>query len=125
MEGGPGALSGKCVLVIEDDFIIATLIEDLLLEEGCNVFGPFGTLAAALEAAQQDCFDIALLDVNLSGEKVYPVAELLAARQIPFVFLSGYGTTAIPPDHPEWTVCHKPFRTTDLVNVLSRALANP
>jgi hypothetical protein len=67
-------------------------------------------------------FDLAVLDVNLAGEMVYPVAEVLTERHIPFLFLSGYGDEAIPPGHSNWRVCAKPFRGDDLASMMSAAL---
>ena len=67
-------------------------------------------------------FDLAILDVNLAGEMAYPVADLLAERNIPFLLLSGYGTEAIPSDHPEWKVCAKPFKGEELVKMLLAVL---
>ena len=78
----------------------------------------------AATAAETETFDLAVLDVNLRGEKVYPVAELLSARQIPFLFLSGYGEDAMPPGRSGWKVCAKPFKGNDLVQMLSAALAS-
>jgi CheY-like chemotaxis protein len=116
-------LAGKRVLVVEDEYLVAMLIEDVLEECGCSIVGPCGTVAAALEAAQTDTFDLAVLDVNLRGLKVYPVAELLAERHVPFLFLSGYGDDAIPPGRSTWKVCTKPFRSNDLVAMLQGVLA--
>ena len=120
------ALDGKRVLVVEDEMLVALLIEDLLFDLGCIVVGPFGTLPKALEAAHSESFDLAVLDVNLAGERVYPVAELLTDKNIPFIFLSGYGQSAMPPDRPQWKVCSKPFRREDLAKALaSRLIADP
>ncbi|HEY4043352.1 MAG TPA: response regulator [Rhodopila sp.] len=116
-------LHGKRVLVVEDEALVAMLIEDCLEGFGCDVVGPCNTVEAALEAARTQAFDVAVLDVNLRGSRVYPVAELLTDRHIPFLFLSGYGDEAIPPDRPGWTVCAKPFRVNDLERLLSAALA--
>ncbi len=117
------SFAGKRVLVVEDEALVAMLIEDFLVEFGCDMVGPFGTVASALEAARAEAFDFALLDVNLQGDKVYPVAELLTERHIPFVFLSGYGDGAIPPGRPAWKVCAKPFRVNDLAALLSATMA--
>ncbi|WP_428485505.1 response regulator [Rhodopila sp.] len=116
-------LAGKHVLVVEDEMLIAMLIEDMLVDQGCTVIGPFNTLASALDAARTERFDLAILDVNLAGEKVYPVAEALTARHIPFLFLSGYGDTAIPKGKSTWRVCSKPFKGLELTTMLSETLA--
>jgi CheY-like chemotaxis protein len=121
----PPALVGKRILIVEDELLVALLIEDLLDELGCSTLGPCGSVAKALDAARSEAFDLAVLDVNLAGEKVYPVVEVLAERGIPFLFLSGYGDEAIPPGHREWKVCAKPFRGADLATMMSAALEAP
>ncbi|MEA2739023.1 MAG: hypothetical protein QOH05_2330 [Acetobacteraceae bacterium] len=121
----PPALVGKRVLIVEDEMLVALLIEDFLAELGCSTVGPCGSVAMALDAIQTEVFDMAVLDVNLGGEKVYPVAEVLAQRHIPFLFLSGYGDEAIPPDRAEWKVCAKPFRGDDLASLMSAVLEAP
>ena len=117
-------LAGKRVLVVEDEALVAILIENLLEDCDCTVVGPCGTVAAALLAARTETFDLAVLDVNLNGLRVYPVAELLSDRNIPFVFLSGYGDGAIPLGRDTWKVCGKPFRINDLVAMLEQAMAS-
>ena len=112
-------LSGLRVLVVEDEFMIAMLIEETLADCSCVVVGPFTNLHDALAAAETAVLDVAVLDVNLRGEKVYPVTELLEARAIPFLLLSGYGTDAIPADRPEWRACSKPFSPHDLIGMLA------
>ncbi|MDB5399747.1 MAG: hypothetical protein QOF70_2748 [Acetobacteraceae bacterium] len=118
----PPVLIGKRVLIVEDELLVALLIEDFLAELGCSILGPCGSVAKALDAARTETFDLAVLDVNLGGEKVYPVAEVLAERHIPFLFLSGYGDEAIPPGHSDWRVCAKPFKGNDLAIMMSAAL---
>jgi CheY-like chemotaxis protein len=118
----PTILTGKRVLIVEDEMLVALLIEDVLQEFGCTTLGPCGTVSKALVLARSGDFDLALLDVNLAGEKVYPVARVLTDRAIPFVFLSGYGGDAIPPDEEGWQVCSKPFKVSELQHALSFAL---
>jgi CheY-like chemotaxis protein len=115
-------LVGKRVLIVEDETLVAMLIEGLLEECECSVVGPCNTFEKALEAARTETFDLAVLDVNLRGKMVYPVAELLSERHIPFLFPSGYGDGAIPPGHDAWRVCAKPFKGNDLVKMMSEAL---
>ncbi len=95
--------------------LVSLLIEDTLADEQCIVLGPYDRVPAALAAVEIETVDAAILDVNLAGVKVYPVAELLAARGIPFLLLSGYGQSAAPSEHPEWRVCNKPFTPEQLV----------
>jgi DNA-binding response OmpR family regulator len=118
----PPILAGKRVLIVEDELLVALLIEDFLVELGCSTLGPCGSVANALVTARSETFDLAVLDVNLAGEKVYPVAEVLAERHIPFLFLSGYGDEAIPVGRSEWMVCAKPFKGDDLATMMSAAL---
>jgi CheY-like chemotaxis protein len=84
------------VLVVEDEFLISTVLAADLQAAGYGVLGPCTTVAAAMEAVQSQSFDAAILDINLKGELVYPVAEELARRRIPFLFLSGYALVNMP-----------------------------
>ena len=111
------------MLVVEDELLVAMLIEETLVDHGCEVVGPFTTLRSALDAAGEVQADLALLDVNLRGERVYPVAELLDARGIPFLLLSGYGQEAVPADRPGWVSCSKPFLPSELLLAMSALLA--
>ena len=88
---GASDLAGARVLVVEDEMLVSLLIEDILTDSKCIIVGPYDRVPAALEAARTLALDAAVLDVNLAGTKVYPVAEMLSARGIPFVLLSGYG----------------------------------
>ena len=103
--------------------LISMLIEQILADQHCVIVGPFDRLSAAMEAAQTATIDLAVLDVNLAGTKVYPLAEALSRRGIPFLLLSGYGQAAVPPDHPDWHVCSKPFRPAVLVSMLRDQLS--
>lgn len=96
-------------LVVEDETLIAVLIEDALVEMGCEIVGLSGRLDAALQLATDSEFDAAILDVTIRGGKVYPIAELLAARGIPFAFASGYGDWALPEVFRDRPRLMKPF----------------
>jgi DNA-binding response OmpR family regulator len=115
-------LQGKRVMVVEDELLVAMMIEDILLEQECEIVGPYTTLADALAAAKDQTMDVALLDVNLHGEKIYPVARALAERGVPFLLLSGYGADAIPADEPSWRACAKPFTPEDLLRMMTEQL---
>jgi DNA-binding response OmpR family regulator len=110
-------------MVVEDELLVALMIEEVLLEQGCQIIGPFTNLADALRAARDETMELAVLDVNLCGERVYPVAELLESRGIPFLLLSGYGRDAAPPDRPNWVSCSKPFRGHELTHALVQLTA--
>lgn len=111
-------LAGLRVMVVEDEMLISILIEDLLSDEGCEIVGPFDRVAAALPAAERETIDFALLDINVAGTKVYPVADILASRGVPFLFLTGYGESGIPAGHREWQACQKPFKVEELLKMI-------
>jgi len=87
--------SGNRILLVEDEILVAMMMKDILTELGFSVVGPFSRLAEAMVAAVHDDIDAGIMDVNLGGEFVYPVADVLAARKIPFVFVTGYGVESI------------------------------
>ena len=118
----PQVLIGKRVLIVEDEFAVALMIEDFLADFGCLTIGPCSTVSKAMEAVRTQSFDLAVLDVNLNGERIYPVADALACRGIPFLFVSGYGDGAILPGHDDWKVCAKPFKGNDLAAMLAAVL---
>jgi DNA-binding response OmpR family regulator len=101
--------AGCRVLVVEDETLIAVLIEETLEEMECKIIGPAAKLETALQLARAGEFDIAILDVTVRGGKVYPVAEELLARGIPFVLASGYGDWALPNALREQRRLLKPF----------------
>jgi two-component SAPR family response regulator len=105
---------GRRVLVVEDETLIAVLIEDILAEMGCEIVGPIGKLETAIQTAKDGDFDVAILDVTIRGGKVYPVAEELIARNIPFILASGYGDWALPPPLREKRRLTKPFTAVEL-----------
>jgi CheY-like chemotaxis protein len=111
------ALQGVKVLVVEDEYLVATLMEDILESAGCVVAGPIPRLAQALDAASSEACDVAVLDVNLAGERVYPVADILAQRNVPFVFVTGYGV--LPGEYANRPRLCKPFKMADLLDTLS------
>lgn len=113
-------LAGKRVLVIEDELLVALLVEDMLSDAGCIIVGPFGRVQEALAAAKAEMIGVALLDVNVANEKVFPVAYALEERGIPFLFLTGYGEAALPRDRPDWEACAKPFQPDQLAARLAR-----
>lgn len=102
------------VLVVEDETLIAIMIEDTLMELGCEIVGPTGRLDKALQLVNEAKFDAAILDVTIRGGKVYPVAEELVARGIPFVFASGYGDWALPETLRDKPRLMKPFTISAL-----------
>ena len=110
-----GAPAQPRILVVEDETILAMMVEDVLLDEGYSVVGPFARVAAALQAAELEALDAALLDVNLAGEMVFPVAEMLARRGIPFLLVTGYDNRILGEAHQDWPVLMKPYRWDDVI----------
>jgi len=107
-------LEGLRVLVVEDEAAISLLLEDMLLDFGCEVIGPAARLSAALDAVEREAVDLAILDVNVAGEPIYPVAETLARKGVPFVFSTGYGSAGIKDAYRDRPVLQKPFAKHDL-----------
>ena len=109
---------GLRILVAEDEALVAMLIEDMLTDMGAVVIGPASNLDEALALANSETPDLALLDVNLAGKPIFPVADVLRARGVPFIFASGYGEAGIVEEHRGAVVLQKPFRESDLAQVL-------
>jgi DNA-binding response OmpR family regulator len=113
-------MTGIRILIVEDEFLLGCSLEEDLRSAGFDVSGPFTTLAAALDASRREKFDLAILDVNLSGEKVYPVADDLMARGVPFLFLSGYAHTHLPERFRGLPQVGKPYDPENLVKEIRR-----
>jgi len=97
------------ILVVEDEFLVAAVLVQDLKAAGYDVIGPFANLASAMAAVAAERFDLAILDINLRGEMVYPVASDLADRQIPFFFLSGYTVGSMPDQFRSYPRLSKPI----------------
>ncbi len=104
----PG-LQGLQILVVEDEFLLALEVEATLIGFGCAVVGPFAKLAKAMHAARGTPLDSAVLDINLNGEMVYPLAELLDTQGVPFVFLTGYVASDLPERFRRFRRLQKPL----------------
>lgn len=102
------------VLVVEDEFLIAMIVEDVLAGLGCQVVGPVGGLEPAKQLARDESLDAAILDVNIHGGQVFPVAEILLARRVPFVLASGYGDWSLPQALQGQLRLTKPFIPADV-----------
>jgi DNA-binding response OmpR family regulator len=110
-------------MVVEDDYLIASLIEYILNTAGCVVAEPISRLAQAQEAARRNAYDAAVLDINLRGERVYPVAEILSEREIPYFFVSGYHAIDLPAEYEGRPKLGKPFRSEQLLDTLSNLVS--
>jgi CheY-like chemotaxis protein len=101
------------------------LIEEILESAGCVVTGPIPRLPEALDAVDHEDYDVAVLDVNLAGERINPVADALAERNVPFLFVTGYGAHALPSEYAQRPHVCKPFRMNDLLCMLSSVVKPP
>jgi CheY-like chemotaxis protein len=117
-------LSGRRVLLVEDEMMVAMLVEDMLSDFGCHVLGPASRLEEALRLADAGEIDVAILDVNLNGQETYPVADALAAKGVPFVFATGYGAGSLREAYRGRPTLQKPFQQRDLIRTLALALTS-
>jgi DNA-binding LytR/AlgR family response regulator len=115
-------LRGLRILLVEDEFLVALELESMLQELGGEVIGPLGSLDQAVAVAREEALDVAVLDVNVGGRLVTPVADALAARTIPFVFCTGYDAASLPGRHAAAPMLMKPCQAHELKNVLLSAL---
>lgn len=117
-------LAGKRILVVEDEALIAVMVEDMLIELGSEVVGPAATIQAALALAEKEALDAAILDVNVRGERIDPVAEALFARGIPVLFATGYGEVRLASGMAA-SVIDKPYTLDKLARGLAVAMGIP
>jgi len=115
-------LSGRRVLVVEDEIMVLMNIEGALADMGCAAVSVAATVDDALALLEAGCFDVGILDVNLGGQESYPVADALALRSIPFVFSSGYGEHGIESRFAARPVLRKPYSDQQLAAVLAQLL---
>ena len=119
----PQAAAGsKRVLIVEDELMIRELLADMLRELGHSIAAEAGHLDEALAAARDADIDVAILDVDLDGQPIFPVADVLSARGIAFGFATGHGEPTLPAKHQERPTLKKPFQLEDLRRALESAL---
>ena len=116
--------AARRILVVEDEILIGMLLEDMLGDLGYQVAAMASRIEEALTLAREVDADAAILDVNLNGQEVYPVAEILAGRGIPFVFATGYGERGLPPAHQQRPTLQKPFQQATLQRQLAGLFAD-
>jgi DNA-binding response OmpR family regulator len=112
------------LLIVEDEYLIAMLLEDMLVELDCVVSGIAANTAQALELIETTEIDAAVLDVNLDGTDSFGVAAVLKDRKKPFIFATGYGTSRVAPEFAGAPVVQKPYRMEELVSALSQLRAS-
>ena len=115
-------LSGRRVLVVEDEMLVLMMTEDMLADLGCETVAAAATVAQALALIEAQNFDAATLDMNLNGDETYAVADALAARGVPFVFATGYVGHGVRAGYRDRPLLRKPFRLTNLAEALTRLL---
>jgi DNA-binding NtrC family response regulator len=116
--------SGRRVLVVEDEMLVAWLLEDMLADLGCAVVGPASSVDQALAMIDAEVIDAAVLDVNLNGQMSYPIADALAARGMPFVLSTGYDRDTLLDNYRTFPVLQKPIQRSELSDTLAKLL-NP
>ena len=125
MEEMEAAIAGARIFVVEDESVITMLLQDMFEELNCEVVSLASRFQDALEKANTLSFEVAILDVNLNGQRTFPIAEALIARGLPFIFATGYGAAAVPENFRAAPVLQKPFRIADLERAVRAALAMP
>ena len=118
-------LQGKRVLVVEDDYGLATDIVDQLSSAGVSVIGPSATVGNALLLLEGHRIDAAVLDINLGGEMVFPVADTLAERGAAIMFLTGYDAALVPRRFAQYVACEKPLSDREMLREMTKALSPP
>lgn len=119
------ALTGKRILVVEDEPIIAAFVEDMLLELGATVVGPAYSVAQGLRLARTGAIDAAILDVNVRNESIAPVRDELCRSGIPLVFATGYGQDRTGGVTDGFVVVDKPYSRERVARALSECLSTP
>ncbi len=113
-----------CILIVEDEPLIAMMLEDFIASLGHDVAGPCETVAEALATISEKEFDLAILDVNLKGESVWPVAAALRERGIPFVLASGGHVEPPPPEFADTPMIEKPYTIDRVSPIIDAAIAS-
>ena len=121
-EGSVVDLTGKRVFLVEDEALVSMMFEHFLEDLGCAIVGTAARLDDALDIGRTLAMDVAILDINLNGQLSYPVAEMLQARGIPFLFATGYGMAGVPVELRAVPVLSKPFRQQQLAEALIRVI---
>jgi CheY-like chemotaxis protein len=115
------SVAGKRILVVEDELMIRMLLQDMLADLGHTLAGEAGRIDEAMALAKNGEFDVAILDVNLNGQPISPVVEVLVARGLPFVFATGYGQRGVPEPYRNTPTLQKPFQVDALAQAIDAA----
>jgi CheY-like chemotaxis protein len=120
-DASDNSLAGRRILLVEDEILVSMMLEDMLVDLGCEVVGPAASYNRALALAESAPCDAAILDLNLEGRESYPVADVLRRRGIPVIFSTGYD--AVRPEYGGCPCLRKPFQQPQLITVLADLLA--
>src|ERR1700704_3164311 len=115
---------GCSVFLVEDEVMIRMMVADMLEELGYSVAAEAGEISEALRLVQSTDFDLAILDVNVNGKVITPVAELIKAKGLPFIFATGYGSSGLPVEYRDRPALQKPFQIETLRRMIDTALKN-
>jgi CheY-like chemotaxis protein len=113
---------GAAVFLVEDEAMIRMMVADMLLELGYSVAAEAGDINEAIKLASSTEFDIAILDVNVNGKVISPVAELIRTRNRPFIFATGYGSQGVPEEYRDRPALQKPFQIESLAQMIESTL---
>ena len=116
---------GGSVFLVEDEVMIRMMVADMLEELGYRVVAEAGEIGEAMKLAQTADFDIAILDVNVNGKVISPVADVIAARNRPFIFATGYGSSGLPAEYRDRPALQKPFQIETLGRAIEHAIKRP
>ena len=112
-------MTTKRILIVEDEVLIAISLEAALAGRGYDTVGPFNRVDQAVAAVECEQLDAAVLDVNLGGDKVFPVAVALSEKNVPFIFLTGYASLQLPEEYRTAVVLAKPFQDQHVVDCVT------
>ena len=113
---------GGSVFLVEDEVMIRMMVADMLEELGYKVAAEAGDITEALRLAQATEFDIAILDVNVNGKVISPVADVIKAKGCPFIFATGYGSSGLPEEYRDRPALQKPFQLETLARMIDSTL---
>jgi CheY-like chemotaxis protein len=121
-ESADAPLNGRHVLIVEDDYFIASDLAEALQDFGAVILGPTSTVDDALHVISGAEPETAVLDINLGQEKVYPLADALLARGVPFIFATGYSGDVLPARYEHIPRCQKPVQAVLVAKLLAQQL---
>ena len=114
--------SGGSVFLVEDEVMIRMMVADMLEELGYKVAAEAGDIVEAMRLAQSTEFDFAILDVNVNGKVISPVADVIKAKGRPFIFATGYGSSGLPEQYRDRPALQKPFQLETLAQMINSTL---